>query len=96
MRALHLFSNWKWTGPAELAVNICRGLRGLGVDVRFACGREPSGPDGAASVRARARERGIEALLPGLRLGKHVRIFANRADAQAVRRAVASDAIDIV
>ena len=57
MRALHLFSNWKWTGPAELAVNICLGLRGAGVDARFACGDAPA----AARAEARADGKAVKA-----------------------------------
>ena len=40
-RILHLFSDWKWTGPAEPTVNLCRHLRRHGyvvdfIDVHFA------------------------------------------------------------
>ena len=37
MRVLHLFSNAKWTGPAEPALNLCVALRRYGVDADFAC-----------------------------------------------------------
>ena len=40
MRVLHLFANWKWTGPAEPALNLAAALRGRKHDVHFACGRE--------------------------------------------------------
>lgn len=36
LRALHLFGNFKWTGPADPAIRCARGLRRLGVDVMFA------------------------------------------------------------
>ena len=43
MKVLHLFSNWKWTGPAEPAVNLAAALRGRGLDAAFACGRAVEG-----------------------------------------------------
>ncbi|MCA8954636.1 MAG: glycosyltransferase family 4 protein [Planctomycetes bacterium] len=36
MRALHLFANFKWTGPADPAIRAAAGLRALGADVLFA------------------------------------------------------------
>ena len=36
MKILHLFSNAKFTGPAELALNLCVTLRSLGVDADLA------------------------------------------------------------
>lgn len=36
MKALHLLSEWKWTGPAEPVVCLCDALREKGVDVRIA------------------------------------------------------------
>ncbi len=36
MRVLHLFSNAKWTGPAEPALNLCVALRRAGVEAAAA------------------------------------------------------------
>ena len=36
VRALHLFANFKWTGPADPAIRTAKGLRELGADVVFA------------------------------------------------------------
>lgn len=68
MRILHLFANWKWTGPAEPAVNLAAQLRQRGHTVDFFCGREvePLPND----VADEARRRGLEPRLD-LRLGKH-------------------------
>jgi glycosyltransferase involved in cell wall biosynthesis len=41
MKILHLFSNWKWTGPADPMVNLCRGLEKRGHDVTFAYRKPP-------------------------------------------------------
>ena len=37
MRILHLYSDWKWTGPAEPAIQACKGLADRGHHVVFAC-----------------------------------------------------------
>lgn len=61
MKVLHLFSNAKWTGPAEPALNLCVALRRLGVEADFACA-----PDAGASINKvveTARDRGIEPIL---------------------------------
>jgi len=58
MRVIHLFSNCKWTGPAEPALNLALSLKALGVDIEFACA-----PDAGKSVNMvveTARARGIE------------------------------------
>ncbi len=60
MRVLHLFSDWKWTGPSEPTLDLCLELRALGVDAALAC--PPAPPDAAGSLPARARERGLEPL----------------------------------
>ncbi len=68
MRVLHLFSNTKWTGPAEPVVNLCRTLQERGIDVTLACSK---GQRGAESVVAqRARENGLQTL-QSLWLEKH-------------------------
>jgi glycosyltransferase involved in cell wall biosynthesis len=41
MKILHLFSNWKWTGPADPTLNLCKGLERRGHDVTFAYRRPP-------------------------------------------------------
>ena len=66
MRVLHLFGDWKWTGPAEPTLDLVQELRGLGVDADLACMEAP--PDGKGSLPERARARGIVPLhLAGLR-----------------------------
>ena len=41
MKILHLFSDWKWTGPAEPVLNLCQGLEGRGHDVTLAYQKPP-------------------------------------------------------
>jgi glycosyltransferase involved in cell wall biosynthesis len=58
MRVLHLFSDWKWTGPAEPTVNLCRALGHEGVHVRLACRRPLKGY--FQSIWSKAGERHVE------------------------------------
>jgi glycosyltransferase involved in cell wall biosynthesis len=60
MRVLHLFGDWKWTGPSEPTLDLCLELRALGIDVTFACRPPPDGASGG--LAARARERGLQPL----------------------------------
>ncbi|MCG3133095.1 MAG: D-inositol-3-phosphate glycosyltransferase [Planctomycetes bacterium] len=82
LRILHLFANWKWTGPAEPAVNLAAQLRQRGHTVEFLCGREvePLPND----VADEARRRGLEPRLV-LRLGKHRNPIWDALDRRALR-----------
>lgn len=58
MKVLHLLSDWKWTGPAEPVVNLCRALQDQGLEVVLACRTTPM-PDYPVSIEGKARERGL-------------------------------------
>jgi glycosyltransferase involved in cell wall biosynthesis len=60
LKILHLFSDWKWTGPAEPVVNLCFALQQRGHDVVFAYRRPPF--EASESVEIRVRERGIHGI----------------------------------
>lgn len=93
LRVLHLFSNCKWTGPAEPALNLCLTLRRMGVDAEFACA-----PDAGASVNKvveTARDRGLEPVLE-FRLNKHRNPWDNFWDRRALRRRLAARPVDLV
>ncbi len=93
MKVLHLFSDWKWTGPAEPAVDLVKTLVGRGLDVRLAVSPLPF--EAEDSIIRRARERGI-APITDFRLAKHFDFFANRRDAEALARYIDAEGIDIV
>jgi glycosyltransferase involved in cell wall biosynthesis len=57
VKVLHLFSDWRWTGPAEPTVNLCRTLSEQGVQVTLACRRPVEGYP--QSIRSKAEERGV-------------------------------------
>jgi glycosyltransferase involved in cell wall biosynthesis len=59
VKILHLFSDWKWTGPAEPVLNLCKGLEKKGHDVTLAY-RKPPYPI-EESLERRVQEEGIKA-----------------------------------
>ncbi|MBX7255074.1 MAG: glycosyltransferase family 4 protein [Candidatus Hydrogenedentes bacterium] len=93
MRVLHLFSNAKWTGPAEPALNLCLSLRKLGVDADFAC---PPLPEGVPHTMVEtARDRGIEPILR-FRMGKHRHPLRNLLDSMALGRYLQANRYDLL
>jgi glycosyltransferase involved in cell wall biosynthesis len=93
MRVLHLFSNSKWTGPAEPALSLAVHLRDLGLDVSFACAPYCANP--VNRVVESAREQGLEPVLT-LRLYKHRHPVWNLTDAWRLARLVRAGRFDIV
>jgi glycosyltransferase involved in cell wall biosynthesis len=77
LKLLHLFSNWKWTGPAEHALHLVSCLKERGHEVTFACGRPPGGVK--ESLLKTAEQRGITPLT-SFHLDKHFHIFHNLSD----------------
>jgi glycosyltransferase involved in cell wall biosynthesis len=82
-RILHLFANYKWTGPADPAIRSAVRLRGLGNDVTFAQG---------SFVHRGGEHRVAEALwesgmpvVAGLELRKHFRPASLMRDIKALR-----------
>ena len=59
MKILHLFSNWKWTGPADPTLNLCKGLEKRGHDVTFAYRKPPLPVED--SIEKRVLQAGIKA-----------------------------------
>lgn len=93
-RILHLFANYKWTGPADPAIRTAADLRALGRDVVFAQ---------AGFVHRGGEHRMAEELwrrrLPvvtGLELRKHFRARSLLADVARLRRILQRDRVDLV
>jgi len=58
MKILHLYSDWKWTGPAEPVLQMCQGLQGRGHEVLIAyCARARE--NYRESVDLKVREMGL-------------------------------------
>jgi glycosyltransferase involved in cell wall biosynthesis len=93
VRILHLFANWKWTGPAEPAVHLAVNLARRGHEVRFAVGRPVGGL--ANRIADTARDRGLE-VFEGLTLNKHFRLLENRRDVRRLAALLAEFEPDIV
>jgi glycosyltransferase involved in cell wall biosynthesis len=59
MKILHLFSNWKWTGPADPTLNLCKELEKRGHDVTFAYQKPPLPVED--SIEKRVLKAGVKA-----------------------------------
>ena len=93
MKILHLFSNRRWTGPAEPVVNLSTALHRAGWDVTFACGQEHKGFKN--TVLQNAQERGVPTRI-GLRLQKHNNLLRDYSDGLRLRKWLRDDQFDIV
>lgn len=87
MRVLHLFGDWKWTGPSEPTLDLCLELRALGVQADLAC--LPPPPEAGGSLLAKARERGLEPLLD-FRLERSLSLIKNLEDIKRIADACRS------
>lgn len=81
MRILHLFANWKWTGPAEPALNVAW-QQAREHEVRFLSGRPPEGE--TSRIEPHQRARGVPGEAGRLHLSKHGRFRRNREDIAAL------------
>ncbi len=92
MRILHLFSNWKWTGPAEPALNVAW-KQCAEHEVLFLSGRPVDGQKSRIDPQAVAR--GVPTR-SGFQLGKHARFRANREDARTLEALLREFRPDVV
>jgi glycosyltransferase involved in cell wall biosynthesis len=92
MKILHIISDWKWTGPAEPVVNLCRELQRRGHKVILAIAKAPAGNQPV--LREKALERGVE-LFENLGLRRRIGISAAR-DLIALKRYLKKSNYDIV
>ncbi|HVP76345.1 MAG TPA: glycosyltransferase family 4 protein [Thermodesulfobacteriota bacterium] len=72
MKILHLFSNWKWTGPADPTLNLCKGLEKRGHDVTFAYRKPPIPLED--SIEKRVLQSGVKAT-DQFRLDHSVKVY---------------------
>lgn len=93
MKVLHLFSNWKWTGPAEPAVNLCRTLARRH-EVVFIPGGHPR-PLKDNEVATEAVARGVEPV-EGFMLDKHFHPLRNIEDIMKLRSFLQDGDFDII
>lgn len=93
MKILHLFSNWKWTGPAEHALATVTYLFKRDYDVTFACAHPPVAVED--SLMQRARKANMP-LVNGLYLNKHLHIAQNISDVFRLRQLIDTMAFDLI
>jgi len=94
MKILHIFSNWKWTGPAEHALNMAIAHTKSGHDVTFACAAPP--PDDRENSIVAAAERSGISPVTKFKLNKHFNLTDNIKDIPALRRFLKEEQFDIV
>lgn len=93
MKILHLFSNSKWTGPAEPALRLCLALRDAGVDIHFAC--QPQAKSGHNKVVSEAEAHGLVPI-KSLYLNKHRNPVQNRFDSTRLASMIEDEGFDII
>ncbi len=94
MRILHLFANYKWTGPADPAIRCARHLREAGADVTFAIAGWTL-PDAEHRMAIELR-RSRMPVIAGLELRKHFHPASHLKDARALRRRLDAGEYDVV
>jgi len=99
VKILHLFSDWKWTGPAEPVVNLCLALQQRGHEVALAYRRPPI--ETAESMEKGVREKALKGvdsfhLAP---ISKPLQIYRLReviSDVRGIARYIDEERFDIV
>jgi len=94
MKVLHLFSDWKWTGPAEPVLSLCQNLGNEGVDVVVAYRKSPMDFH-ERTVDREARRRGLRCY-EGLRLNRYFSTGDWWHDLTSFRPYVEKEKFDIV
>jgi glycosyltransferase involved in cell wall biosynthesis len=99
MKILHLFSDWKWTGPSEPIVNLCRELERRGHDVTLAFRKPPFPVE--ESIEKRALKEGIKATSQ-FHLDRPIKFYLpssvikNLSDLSTLTRYLAQEKFDIL
>ncbi len=82
MKLLHLFSNWRWTGPAEPVTNLVSSLHHSGWDITFSFGQELRTE---SSILRHAQKLDLP-IHTGLRLQKHSNLLRDYYDVLHLRQ----------
>jgi glycosyltransferase involved in cell wall biosynthesis len=94
MKVLHLFSNWKVTGPAEPVMLLVGALRARGVNALFASCENPFGVENLSERHA--DDLGID-VIRKWHLRKHFEnLKANWRDVAGIRKFIEKEKVDIV
>ena len=93
MKILHLFSNFKFTGPADPALVLAKAQKNLGNEVFFCCGQAPA--DQPRYLHDIARDRGFS-LLEDFMLPKHFQFSALIKDVSKLRQWIEIESPDVL
>ena len=94
VKALHLFANYKWTGPADPAIRAAARLRGLGLDVHFAqAGFVHKGCEHRVAAEL---QRWQLPAVTGMQLRKHFHIPSLLRDVRELRFLVEEEGFDVL
>ena len=93
MNVLHLFSNWKWTGPAEHALITAKDLFEKSYMLTFACGKPPRAVEDSLEKRAQGCGIPIES---AFYLNKHFHLWHNACDVLRLRNYINSNHVDLI
>lgn len=99
MKILHLFSDWKWTGPSEPVLNLCKALEKKGHDVTFAYTRPPLPVE--ESLEKRVLREGVKAtdqfhLNHGLKIYHPTALWHNLSDILNITNYLRRERFDIL
>jgi len=99
MKILHLFSDWKWTGPSEPVLNLCKALEEKGHDVTLTYRKPPLSVEN--SLERRVLEKGVKAtdqfhLNPVLKLSRPSFIWNNLCDVLRLTQYLDLERFDIL
>lgn len=92
MKILHIISDWKWTGPAEPVVNLCRELQDRGHNVTLAIADVHG--DNHPILKENAIKGGVK-LFEGLHMRRRIKPATLR-DVQILKKYVKEEQFDIV
>lgn len=94
MKVLNLFSDWKWTGPAEPVLSLCEALGNEGVDVTLAYRKTPL-EFNERTVEKEAHKRSIKCF-DGFKLNRYFSVKDWYFDARFLNPYIEQEGIDIV
>lgn len=94
MKILQLFSDWKWTGPAEPVVSLCEALSVQGIDVTLAYRKTPL-EFHERTVEKQVKQKSIR-YYEGLRLNRYFSFQDWLHDMRHLKEYVSRENIDII
>ncbi|MFT5127983.1 MAG: glycosyltransferase involved in cell wall biosynthesis [Rhodothermales bacterium] len=93
MRILHLYSDWKWTGPAEPALQMCKSLEDRGHDVLIAYCTAPIAE--AETMAIKVKEYGVQGT-EQFALDRHIPPLKTLRDTVTLPRFISRKKFDVV